>query len=282
MDVQNIKLGTAELSYKGLELGHSIGDVNAKYTPEYHTLKVNRYGNTRVNEFLIGEDMEITIPLAETTLELLKTITPVSQMVTDDVTGAKKLIFGSSPGKELLSQAGLLSLHPIWAGTGVKDYDVTIYKACVRSAVELGYKVEGELVYNTTFVAFIDESRPEGDRLFCIGDPEVEADLTAPIVSSSVPANASTAIAVGSTIQFTMSKGIDLSTVVKDNVMLLTAAGVPVSGTVSYTAATKKIIFTPDANLTALTDYLAILTTGVKSINGIPLAASHVVKFKTA
>lgn len=108
------------------------------------------------------------------------------------------------------------------------------------------------------------------------------ADTTAPTVTV-VPANNATAVAVGSTVVWTFSEALSLSTVNSANFMVVNdATGANVAGALTINAARTVVTFTPTANLAAATAFRAVATTGVKDLAGNALAAPSVTKFTTA
>jgi phi13 family phage major tail protein len=111
---------------------------------------------------------------------------------------------------------------------------------------------------------------------------EQAPDTTAPTVTVT-PANNATAVAAGTAIVWTFNEQILASTVNKANFMVQKAdASAQVTGTLSLDATGKVVTFTPSANLTAATQYMAIATVGVQDLYGNALATPSVTKFTTA
>ena len=111
---------------------------------------------------------------------------------------------------------------------------------------------------------------------------ESTADTTAPTVTVS-PLDSATAVAVDSNVVWTFNEALRASTITADNFMVLDAAtGAVVAGALSYDAAVKVVTFNPTSNLSALTDYIAIATTGVKDLAGNAMAAASITNFKAA
>ena len=109
------------------------------------------------------------------------------------------------------------------------------------------------------------------------------ADVTAPLLSSTLPANNATAVVVGTTYKWTFSEAILASCVVAGNFFVIKDSdGSIVAGTLAQSADKTYITFTPAANLSAATAYRAIATTDVVDLSGNKLAAPVVYKFTTA
>lgn len=109
------------------------------------------------------------------------------------------------------------------------------------------------------------------------------ADITAPTISSVVPAAAAVGVAVSAVVVWTFSEALALSTVNTANFTLFKDAdGAAAPGTLAINAARTIVTFTPNANLAAVTAYRAMVSTGVKDLAGNALAASSVTKFTTA
>jgi len=102
-------------------------------------------------------------------------------------------------------------------------------------------------------------------------------------VANVVPANNATAVAVGASIVWTFNNALALSTATTSNFMIInTTTGAPVAGSLTIDGARKVVTFKPSANLTAATKYSAIVTTGVRDINGSTLDTNSSTTFTTA
>ena len=99
------------------------------------------------------------------------------------------------------------------------------------------------------------------------------ADLTAPTITSTVPASAAINVPTNQTIAATFSKPMDPSTITASGTFTVAVAGVGgavVAGTVSYTG--NIATFKPTANLAASTQFTATITVAAKDLSGNALA----------
>lgn len=98
---------------------------------------------------------------------------------------------------------------------------------------------------------------------------EAPVDITPPTIASSVPTTGATAVAVSTTYAWVFSESLIPSTVNTDNFYLIKDTdGSMVAGTLAYNDATKTVTFTPSANLTAATKYIAVSDGGVSDLAG--------------
>ncbi len=104
-------------------------------------------------------------------------------------------------------------------------------------------------------------------------------DTVAPTVTSTSPDTNDTLVPTDRSVTALFSEALDPSTVSATTFTLDAAGPTPISGVVSYSGNT--IVFNPDANLTASTEYTATITTGVKDLAGNALAADKVWTFTT-
>lgn len=175
-DIQNVHIGRQILSFDATELGHTDGGCEFVYEPTYTDILVDAYGESVADKVLTGEAVKVKVPLAETTLDRLKTAIPTGTLVENTTSGDKKLTIGSEAGSKRLSDmAKTLTLHPANKEVADKSLDITLHKAVVISEVTLPFKVDEKTVYEVEFLALIDESRENGDLLATIGDPSVVA-----------------------------------------------------------------------------------------------------------
>jgi hypothetical protein len=164
-DATKIQLGVCSVTYKGVDLGHTIGGVTLTYAPEYHETKVDKFGSSVVEKFLVGERLTAKCSLAEWTLANLQQAIGQSTLQGDD-----SVSVGSNAGKRATEKAGLLVLHPIALAATVRDYDCGIYKAVVTNELTIEFKNDGEKVLPVEFDGLIDENRSDGNMLGFIGD----------------------------------------------------------------------------------------------------------------
>lgn len=101
------------------------------------------------------------------------------------------------------------------------------------------------------------------------------SDTTDPAVSSSTPALNATAIAVTASYNWVFSESINPASVNTNNFYLVKDSdGSIVNGSVNYNDATKTVTFTPTANLSAASKYLAIADGDITDLAGNKLAIS--------
>jgi len=108
------------------------------------------------------------------------------------------------------------------------------------------------------------------------------ADTTPPTVTSTVPLDLATGVALNGTANSTFSEAIDPLTITTATFKLAGPGVTAVTGAVGYNALAKIATFTPAASLAASTTYTATITTGVKDLAGNALAANKVWSFTTA
>lgn len=110
------------------------------------------------------------------------------------------------------------------------------------------------------------------------------ADTTPPTVSSTVPADLATGVALNATVTAFFSKAMDPLTINVTNITLMQGI-TPVPGAVTYVSANASFgtsaVFKPTSNLAASTAYTATVTTGVKDLAGNALAIAKTWSFTT-
>jgi hypothetical protein len=99
-------------------------------------------------------------------------------------------------------------------------------------------------------------------------------------VSSTIPFDAATNVAVSTTVTATFNEPMDASTIDGTTFTLkTTSGGIAVAGTVAYGA--NSATFTPTSPLANNTNYTATITTGAKDAAGNALASNKVWAFTT-
>ncbi len=104
------------------------------------------------------------------------------------------------------------------------------------------------------------------------------SDKTAPTVSSTVPVNAATGVAINTAISATFSEAMDPSSISTATFTVKQGTS-PVSGTVTYAGLVAT--FKPAANLAVNTTYTATITSGVTDLAGNAMEHNYVWSFTT-
>lgn len=164
-DITNVKVGVCSVSFNGLDLGHTKGGVEVSYEPTHKDVSVDKYGETVVEKYLIGEKFTAKVPLAEYTIANLRNSIPQSTFAGAANT---RILVGISAGQSAKADSYQLVLHPV--GEGTRKFDIVMYKAYVASTIMLPHKVDEEKVIEVVFEALLDETKSDGNYLGLIGD----------------------------------------------------------------------------------------------------------------
>lgn len=78
---KNVKLGVCQVFYNGQDLGYTKGGVEVAVTTETHQTNVDQFGKTTINQLIMGRDVKVKVPMAETTLENMVAIMPGATLV---------------------------------------------------------------------------------------------------------------------------------------------------------------------------------------------------------
>ena len=141
------------------------------------------------------------------------------------------------------------------------------------------------LAFNTTYTATITTRAKDmagnalvNNYVWSFTTGLAPADVTAPTVISTDPANASVGVVISKVISANFSKAMNPATI-NTTTFLLSQGTTPVAGTVTYSGVTAS--FSPNAILTPNTVYTATITTGAKDLAGNALVSNYVFSFTT-
>uniref|UniRef100_A0AAU6W1F3 Ig-like domain-containing protein n=1 Tax=Pseudomonas phage Nican01 TaxID=3138540 RepID=A0AAU6W1F3_9CAUD len=170
---ENIRMGTCRVLFNGVDLGFTTGGVEVAVATTTHETKVDQFGDTVANEYIMGRTITVTVPLVETTLENMAAIIPGATLVTDNTNPQapkKNVIVTSGTGLSLLERAKTLTLHPIANAEADTSEDLVIPLAATAGAMNFAYKYDAERVFNCEFKGYPDS---ETGILFTYGDKSV-------------------------------------------------------------------------------------------------------------
>lgn len=170
----NIPIGICTVTFDGVDLGATTGDVSVKANQEVARILVDNYGKAPVGAVEAGVSIVVTVPLTERAFTQLAKVYDGGAVVTDGVTPAnQKLTVGRLAGEDV--NTGALVLHPQHRAVDKLNYDLTIYKAFVSDWGDYAFSSSKQVSFTVSFEGMIDTGRADGDQLFCIGDSTATA-----------------------------------------------------------------------------------------------------------
>lgn len=94
---ENVKLGVCGAFFGAQDLGLTIGGVEVAVSTETKKVEVDQYGKTPINEIIMGRQVSVKVPMAETTLRNMLATMPGSSLVTDGAQASGTLTFAANP-----------------------------------------------------------------------------------------------------------------------------------------------------------------------------------------
>ena len=164
---ENVKLGVCKILFDGVNLGLTKGGVEVTVTTETFKVEVDQYGKTPVKEFIMGRQVTVKVPLAETTIQNMARLMPGATI--SGAPGSETLTVTTGTGADLLELAKPLRLHPVSLPDANKSEDFVIYKAATPGALNFAYKLDAERIFNADFTGYPDSAT---GKLFAIGDAD--------------------------------------------------------------------------------------------------------------
>ncbi len=166
-DLSKIQSGPCRLTYRGVDLGHSVG--GCLITVEHLTRDrdaIDEYEGDVVDVIHAGDKITISVKLAEKSPEVIAALFPFGVAVTEGRG------IGRRPGARGSDVSGTLVIHPL-GGDGLAD-DVVLHEAIVSDQGDVENDRLSDREFDATFVSMIDESRQASMLLGGFGDPAVD------------------------------------------------------------------------------------------------------------
>jgi len=95
-DTKNVKLGVCKVFFGAKDLGYTQGGVEVQVKTDTHKVNVDQFGKSSINEYIMGREVSVKVPLAETTLDNLVSIMPGATLVTDGVSATGTLTIATN------------------------------------------------------------------------------------------------------------------------------------------------------------------------------------------
>ena len=161
-DTANVKVGVANITFAGADLGYTKGGVEVEVTTEKYTVTVDQFGNSPINDYLIGRSISVTTPLAETTVDNLIITMPGATKIG---TGTVKAEVTTGVGVNLIDVADELVVKPQAAVD--ESETITIPKAATAGNMSFAYQLDSERIFNVEWSGYPD---PTTKLLYIFGD----------------------------------------------------------------------------------------------------------------
>lgn len=158
-DTANVKVGVCSVSFAGNDLGYTKGGIEFSVTTEKYSVTVDQFGNTPISEIITSRVVNVTTPLAETSLENLVVVMPGATLVTDGTDPQKKRVdVTDAVSTDLLPLAQELILHPQALPANDVSEDVIVPHAATAGQMNFSYVLDSERVYNVEWVGYPDDT----------------------------------------------------------------------------------------------------------------------------
>jgi hypothetical protein len=97
-NTQNVKLGVCSVIFGGVDLGYTQGGVEVTVATQTKKVMVDQFGQSEINEYIMGRTCSAKVPLAETTLDNLVAIMPgATKVQTGGTKGTGTVTFVTAP-----------------------------------------------------------------------------------------------------------------------------------------------------------------------------------------
>lgn len=139
-DTKNVKLGVCKVFFDGEDLGYTQGGVEVTVATETHKVNVDQFGKTTINEYIMGREVTVACPLAETTLENLVAIMPGATLhaaTGGQATGTITIATNPSDGETITVNGVTIE----FATSAVTPTEVTIGVSATATATALAAKL---------------------------------------------------------------------------------------------------------------------------------------------
>jgi len=212
VNTQKLDLGPCRVTYGGLDLGATLGNVSVKVKYSKADLKMDQTGTTIVDKRVSGLEISVESALAEVQdKSIWKKAFPTASLVTSGMNSA--MLFDNKLGLSSYDGAQLLVLHPLNKADADKSLDYNFYKAYPSEESDIVFGPTEQQKLKIVWNIFPDVSQPGYPQLF-IGDSTVglvAASAAAPVAGSNTGNGTVTGVSVFS--GYTKSETITLTCV---------------------------------------------------------------------
>lgn len=170
-NIQNVRMGPCSMQWGINDIGNTLGGAKVTITRKLTPLKVDKYGDSSVDQVLTDVQVEVMTKVAEPVVSLIKESMPEGSYNTGGV--GTQLGIAAGEGASMRALAQTLTLHPLSKIASDTSEDVTVYLAVPTASPVINYEVSNQRVFDLTFTALVTEAYTAGRRLAHIGPVNV-------------------------------------------------------------------------------------------------------------
>jgi hypothetical protein len=178
-----LELTPCRVTYKGVDVGATLGNVVVKISDKLSDLKADQLGTTIVDKRVSGQVYTVEFEIAQVQEKTnWKILFPPHQLVEQG--GNTGFYFDAQIGYSMRSGAGQLVLHPLSKADTDKSEDFLFYLAASEVTSDFGFSPTEQVKMKCTMTIYPDFTT-QPSRFFFFGDPAIDL----------VPASAAAAVA---------------------------------------------------------------------------------------
>ena len=227
----------------------------------------------------VTESVVATFTTGDTTAPTISSIAPANGSSDLSQSPTISLTFSEAMNQSTMTTSNIIlqtQAGTVVAGTSI-SYDPTTYTATINlNGTSLSSQTTYQVVVNQQNLTDIS-GNPMGSNSSYLVSQFTIGDYTAPTLSSTVPVNGSTNVAVGSVISLTFSEAIDTTTLTTTSIKLQKASD---SSNISLNSPTysnnnQTVTFQPTTNLAAGESYNIVINPSIiKDVAGNAMGAA--------
>lgn len=162
--IENLELGPCIVEFGAsgalVDLGFTKGGVTMSITTDTADVTTDQFGTVIMKQILVGRNVQVVCPFAETDLTKLSSFIPLTSVTTSGV--FQKVLINTPVGADLVASASqiLKITKSIGSATSTDPNDAfKFFKAAATGAVEVNFSIEDQRVWNVTFQAYPDSTQ---------------------------------------------------------------------------------------------------------------------------
>ncbi len=148
---KNVKIGVCKVFFGGVDLGLTQGGVDVTVKTDTHKVMVDQFGKTPINEYIMGREVTVKCPLAESTLDNMVAIMPGAVLSTDGVkaTGSFTVVTVPTAGETISVNGQTFTFQT----TPVLPTDIAVETTVNAQATAIAEVISGQLNLGVAAVA---------------------------------------------------------------------------------------------------------------------------------
>lgn len=157
----NLTHGPAQVTFGGTDVGHTQGGVTISVSPQNRMRQVDQYGEGELAAIHTGDQVRITVPMAEWTVAALQNVYAAG--LKTSLSGSTSGYFGIGRSAGYIYPTVEMVVIPLISSEAAKK--AVFYRTCPIGDFDNVFNTDDDRIFEVEHAALVDEAKTDGENI---------------------------------------------------------------------------------------------------------------------